>query len=252
MNLAEALLPLLARGRGVIVLVGAGGKTSALFRLGEALAGPVLLTSTTHLLDPLQEPGRPALERILRADLEGPAGSAALPEPRPGLTLLMSRAAEIPEKLKGIHPSWIPGLAAQWRYVLVEADGSRGLPVKAPGPREPVLPPEPDLLLGVIGLACLGRPMDAASVHRPEAFAAVTGCRPGQPIGWEHLAALAGHPQGLFKGHAGTRVLLLNQADAVQGSPWEGRLAELPVAQVLLASLGRSEGVIVLQRGTLR
>lgn len=63
--------------------------------------------------------------------------------------------------MKGIHPSWIPALAQSWDFVLVEADGSRRLPVKAPAVYEPVIPPGTDLVVGVIGLDALAVPWTA-------------------------------------------------------------------------------------------
>ena len=66
MRLAEALEPFLppVAGGAVTALVGAGGKTSALFCLAAELmdAGTrVLVTTTTHIHDPRHEAGRPPL-----------------------------------------------------------------------------------------------------------------------------------------------------------------------------------------------
>ena len=68
-------------------------------------------------------------------------------------------------------------LAALADYVLVEADGSRRLPLKAHGPREPVLPPERRQTICVVGASGFGRPA-AEAVHRPEHFCALTGAAP--------------------------------------------------------------------------
>ena len=252
MNLADALLPLLPEPRGLVAFVGAGGKTSALFSLGAALAdrgGPALLTCTTHLLDPRLESGRPTLALLLRPDLEGPESALPLPVAKPGLSLLMARA-EPPEKLKGIHPSWLPALRNHWPYLLVEADGSKRLPLKAPADHEPVLPPEPDLVVGVMGLDALGQPLDAHSVHRPELFAQITGCPLGEPISWEHLVALARHPLGLFKGVPGRRVLLLNKTDRAPFLPRREQLAALPAELILLGALKDPERGMVMVKGS--
>jgi probable selenium-dependent hydroxylase accessory protein YqeC len=245
MNLAEALLPLLPGKAGVVAFVGAGGKTTALFRLARELAPrPVLLTTTTHLADPRPCPDA----RIVFAPaLEGPFDGGPVPAAgAPGLTILLAREADAPGKVKGIHPSWIPALRASWDLILVEADGSRRLPVKAPAEHEPVLPPGTDLVAGVIGLDCLGRPMDGATVHRPELFGAVTGCGSGQPIGWAHLAALAAHPRGLFKCATGRRALLLNKADTLPAPP---SLDGFRADRVLLCSLEAPDGVILVEEG---
>jgi probable selenium-dependent hydroxylase accessory protein YqeC len=252
MKLAAALLPLLPGGKGVIAFVGAGGKTSALFRLATAHEGQgrrVLITTTTHLLDPREELSRPAFDLILRPDLESPVGSASLPEARAGLTVLLTRTAEPPGKMKGIHPSWIPALRASWDLILVEADGSKRLPVKAPEFYEPVIPPDTDLVVGVVGLDCLGQPMDDRTVHRPERFGAITGCVAGAPILWEHLVTLVGHPEGLFKEAPGARVLLFNKADRAQAIPSKAQLAELPANLILVATLEPAEAVLDLQPG---
>lgn len=245
MNLSEALLPLLPGARGVVAVVGGGGKTTALFRLaGETLVrgGSVLLTSTTHMVDPRLEPERPGGSLSLAPDMEEPFTGGELPPFRSGLTLLFARAGE--GKAKGVHPSWLPPLTARWDLILVEADGSKGLPMKAPADHEPVLPPV-CMVVGVIGLDGLGRPMDERTVHRPELFTNVTGCGHGQVIGWDHLAALVRHPQGLFKNARGPRAVLLNKADQAPFLPTRSQLAELEADQALLCSLRRPEGVIM-------
>ena len=162
---------------------------------------------------------------------------------------MLARAAEPPGKMKGIHPSWITALRTPWDFILVEADGSKRLPVKAPESYEPVIPPGTDLVVGVVGLDCLGQPMDGRTVHRPERFGAITGCAAGAPILWEHLVALAGHPEGLFKQAPGARVLLFNKADRVQVLPSKAQLAELPANLVMVATLEPVEAVLDLQPG---
>ncbi len=226
--------------------VGAGGKTSLLLHLAGELAAdgrPVLVTTTTHLADPREE--RPILpvRLLLHAELEFPAhaAAAAVPEPALGVTLLAARRTEPPGKLKGIDPSHVRLLASLWSLVLVEADGSRRLPLKAPAEHEPVVPEETGLTVGVLGLDALGWPMDERTVHRPERFAAVSGCAPGEAIGWDHLVALARHPEGLFKGARGARVALLNKVDESPYLPSPGQLQALGADLVLLSGADETE-----------
>ncbi|HWQ09856.1 MAG TPA: selenium cofactor biosynthesis protein YqeC [Holophaga sp.] len=247
MRLTDALqsvLPSPAAG-GVIALVGAGGKTRALFGLGEELAEQghdVLLTTTTHIFDPRLEAGRLFDEVIL----EGACPWEQVP-PRPdrGRRIVFAGCkAPDPGKLRGVEPTRIGELARAGAFLLVEADGAKRHPVKAPGPHEPVVPGMAGLVIGVIGLDCLGRPMDGATVHRPEHFSTVAGCAMGDPIRPEHLMALARSPQGLFKGTppGSRRVLLLNKADCCSLEPAVllGRLqgcGDLPVDLVLVCTL---------------
>jgi probable selenium-dependent hydroxylase accessory protein YqeC len=227
-----------------VAFVGAGGKTTHLLHFARELAAddrPVLVTTTTHLADPREEES--TFARILfRPDMEHPLtpGSEPDPEPLGGVTLLVSRPADEPGKLKGIHASRIARLRTAWDLVLVEADGSKRLPIKAPAAYEPVVPEGTDLVVGVIGLDALGEPMDERTVHRPEPFATVTGCAPGEPIGWDHLVALARHSEGLFKGARGRRVVLLNKIDEAPYLPSPGQLAALGADLVLLS--GTAEG----------
>ena len=234
MNLADALLPGTA---GVVAFVGAGGKTRALFRLARELGSlgrSLLVTTTTHMADPSLE----ALDHLVyRPDLEAPWTGGALPAFQPGLTMLVSRTADATGKVKGIHPSWVAPLRSVWDLIFVEADGSRRLPVKAPAPFEPALPPGVDRVVGVVGLDCLGRPMDDRTVHRPERFGELTGCAAGAPITWDHLAALVRHPEGLFKDAAGPRTILLNKADRLAALPDPAWLRSLGRHQVLVCSM---------------
>jgi len=220
------LTPLLPGSGGprVVALVGAGGKTSALFGLGEELAqggARVLLTTTTHIYDPRLEEGRGFDRLVLDPALEfagGQPGAELLVCARPGgprRIVLAAREEPGTGKLKGLHPAWVDRLAGAFDFVLVEADGGKRLPVKAPADHEPTVPAQTGLVVGFIGLGCLGRPMDAAVVHRPERFGPVAGCAPGEPIRLEHLAVLARSPLGLFKGapEGARRALVLNQAD---------------------------------------
>ena len=247
MRLSTALAPFLPDTGAVIALVGGGGKTSALFRLGQELAARgrsgALLTTTTQIRDPRLEDGRDFDQLVLDRDGRQAWPPAPATEDRGPLLVLAAQAVQ--GKLQGVTPDRIAGLAEHWRYLLIEADGSRNLPVKAPAPYEPVLPARVDLLLGVIGLECLGRPMDGHTVHRPERFAAVSGCAPGEPIRLAHLAALCQSPQGLFQGApaAARRVLLLNKADLCPLEPGQllGQLGRLGLDRIAIASLGNSD-----------
>jgi probable selenium-dependent hydroxylase accessory protein YqeC len=54
--------------------------------------------------------------------------------------------------------------------LLIEADGARGLPLKAPFEHEPVIPPETSLVVPVASLSVLGQPLDEAHVYNAQAI----------------------------------------------------------------------------------
>ncbi len=214
-------------GAQVVAFTGAGGKTSAMFATALcALAFRTIATTTTMIRDPRQEAGRRFDEVLIDPRFGEPTVPAkrmservALGRmPRRGAGPLVVASGALPEsgKLRGVHPSHIELLRGLCELLLVEADGARGLSVKAPSPSEPVIPDCADTVVGLIGLDCLGSPMDARMVHRPELFGALTGCAEGEPIGAIHLARLIRAPSGLFKGcpPGARRVVLLNKNDS--------------------------------------
>lgn len=106
--------------------------------------------------------------------------------------------------------------------VLIEADGSKGRPCKAPEAWEPVLRPETTHVFGVIGASCLGKTI-RDGCHRPERVAEILGDGEGpvttdHRIGIEDLAKLAKSPCGLYKNVTEKQFfgVIINQVDTVQ------------------------------------
>ncbi|MBU1274502.1 MAG: putative selenium-dependent hydroxylase accessory protein YqeC [Proteobacteria bacterium] len=238
----------------MVSLVGAGGKTSLLETLAseQASAGQaVLATTTTHIFRPsgqvLLEPHEQWLpERIARRLAPGwcltVAAGATSGEDRP--------------KLKGLTPQsvdwlWEEGVAP---LILVEADGARRLPLKAPRTHEPVTPLATTVLVGVLGLSAMGQPVDDEHVLAVPEFCALTGAAPGEAVTPAHLAALAAHPKGLFKKAPprARKALVLNQGELPGAAEAARQVAEMvseqePALRVLLTSLQRGECEVLLE-----
>ncbi len=179
-----------------VALVGSGGKTTVFWELAREYAGQkVLLTTTTRMgLPPADypfcEPGAvPALWPASRGLFVG---------------------YKLGEKVSGPTPaqldSWeLPGLD----LLVVEADGSRGVPVKAHADHEPVLPLTTTVVVAVLGMLALG--MRAGEAHRAELLCQRLGCDPELRLGESHLAmVLEGY---LERAPAPRQVIVLNQAD---------------------------------------
>ena len=209
-NLAGALR---ASKSSCIAFVGAGGKSSAMFQVAEGLSPPVILAVTTHL----------AISQTSLADRWVVAQAATdLPEAGAisGLRVLFTGPQDHLEKVGGVSSDLlerIRHLAADLNcQLLIEADGSRQLPLKAPAEHEPVIPPFCDLVVVVAGLSGLGKPLDDRWVHRPERYARLSGLEPGQTITGEAIAKVLLHPLGGMRNipTGARKVALLNQADA--------------------------------------
>mgnify|MGYP004624190631 CR=1 FL=1 len=203
---------------GVTAIIGSGGKTSAMLRLARELgrAARVIVCTSTRILPPeglplLQEPDAERAAEILESERILCAGTPA-------------------EKGKLAAPGLaFSQLAALAEYVLVEADGSKRLPVKAHAAYEPVIPPEANQTVCVFGLSGVGLPICEAA-HRAELYAKNLNVSP-ETILTPQLAAAHLNLEGLH-----TRVLL-NQADVPGGRDAARAMAELIQTPVCMASL---------------
>ena len=92
-------------------------------------------------------------------------------------------------------------------YVIVEADGSKRLPLKAHASHEPVIPENTRKTVCVVGASGFGKPVKQA-VHRPELFCARTSAHMSGIVTPE-LAA-----QGIIAEHLAD-IVVLNQAETV-------------------------------------
>jgi len=198
MNLLTALRLSETASKPIIALTGAGGKSSLLFGLGSELAAAgraTLLTATTRLWADQANRARFSL-----FSQHEPTLAFELPTSLRGYrqALVMAGPAREPGKLAGLDPALICRLAALDAVdaAVVEADGSRERPLKAPAAHEPLVPPCATHVVVVAGMAAVGRPLDEHTVHRPERFAALAGLQPGELLTPQALAAVLAHPDG--------------------------------------------------------
>lgn len=236
-------------GGGVVALVGAGGKTSLMFRLAAELAGEgeaVLTTTTTRIRMPAPADS-PCV--VVCASIEEVGRRAA---PALGARRHLTAAAGIADggrKLAGFSAEGVAALfrTGLFRWIIVEADGAAGRPLKAPAAHEPVVPAVAQRVIGVVGLSVLGKPLDDVRVFRPERVAGISGVAPGGAVDAEAVAAVIAHPEGTFKSSptGAERIVFLNQAD---------RPEEIAAARRLSGLLrqGAGGGLARVVIGTLR
>ena len=88
---------------------------------------------------------------------------------------------------------------ARWRiFSLIEADGARRLPLKAPATHEPVIPEGASLVVAVAGIDGAGRPV--SEVHRPELYARLVDKPLDAAVTPEDIAFVLCHLEGQKKG----------------------------------------------------
>ncbi len=213
-----SLYDLLLSGEGkAVAVISGGGKTSLMARIAEESLQrnlPVIINTTTKLQRPCPIPaaelhiGSSPLETesftgrgrpVLWVGGEYADGDKWIGPPREALEACIAESSAI-----------------RRRAVLVEADGSAGRPVKAPGSDEPVIPRGVATVAAIIGLSALGRPVSEMTIHRLENFLRITGASPGDIITPELLIRLIAHPEGSFKGVLPgiRRLLIINQVDS--------------------------------------
>lgn len=213
--------------KGVTAVIGGGGKTTLLRTLGEELArsgARVILATTTKFLP------FPGIETV-------PGGEREIAEAL-GRRPLVCAAAPWGERGK-LAESPVPmvRLTALADYVLVEADGSAGLPLKAHAPHEPVIPAEAARTILVVGASGFGRPIREAA-HRPERYAALAGCDIETAVTLE-IAARVLRVEGLGD------LVLVNQAETPEARENARKMAENLPLPVCAGSLRRGEIVCV-------
>lgn len=154
-----------------IAVVGAGGKTTLCRLLASALGAQqrrVILSTTTKIFPPPLIQGQKRLifnppdhSRMLRQQQE--ITLAGLKE-----CFVVSAGWKSSQgKLSGPPDPFWSGLEEAWDHRILEADGSRGLPIKAWAPYEPVFPEKTDLTLVLGGLSALDKPLNQVC-HRYE------------------------------------------------------------------------------------
>ena len=178
-----------------LALVGAGGKTTALFQLARELPPPVIVTATTHL----------HIDQIKLADShwigQKPEDLAGLEENLGGVMLVTGLVDG--DRTTGLNDNllfWLREVCDSHNLpLLIEADGSRQRPLKAPADPEPAIPEFIETVVVGAGLTGLGKPLTEEFVHRPEIFARLSGLKIRETITLKALSRVLIHPAGGLK-----------------------------------------------------
>ena len=208
---------LLGVERGVTALIGGGGKTTLMHTLAEELRqrGTVLITTSTHIQRPEQYPVLTAADDVAAALVEHGAVCVA-GETAEGKLCAPALSFEV--------------LAALADFLLVEADGSRRLPLKAHAPHEPVIPPNARRTVYVVGADGLGHPIRQVC-HRPERYAALCGAAEDDVV-TPALEAAVLHAEGYADGW-----VFINKVETAEDWRSAEALAALLPGKVLAGSL---------------
>lgn len=196
----------------MISVVGGGGKTTTIFKLASELKllnKRVLITTTTAIYNPKTY----LYDKLVVLDNK----QSIEANWENGTIIVLGKCISAENKILGVDENLLNLIFRNdfFDFILVEADGSKKKPIKAPASHEPVIPRLTSKIIGIVGIDSLGKNIDETSVHRPEIFSRITKSKIGDAITEEIVFRLVTSKDGLFKGSPedSKKYLLLNKAD---------------------------------------
>ncbi len=178
----------------VISLVGGGGKTTCVKAMAsecmQKKIGAVVAT-TTHMQMPHDEFLLDTEDMDAFHELMNSTGQVWLGK---RLDPALQLPNMVKNKSRSLSLDFIRRVCREKAFpVLIEADGARCLPLKAPAEHEPVIVPETTITAAVCGLDVLGRSFED-SVFRPELACELLGRDLSDAVAPEDIAGLALSP----------------------------------------------------------
>lgn len=156
--------PFLEDEKHVISIVGAGGKTTLLYYLGEQFAARgmrTILTTTTHICEPEGDVFAENPEEVLCLWNRASYAVVGVPCGEGKLTVLPQKELDAYIRMADV--------------VIMEADGAKKMPCKVPAEHEPVITKECDIVIGVMGMDTFGRPLGQVCFRTEEAIRLLDG-----------------------------------------------------------------------------
>lgn len=201
----------------IVSIVGAGGKTSLMFQLAEELKdkGRVLVTTTTKIYVPDKKHydhlvvGDEQLEVHLNGNEPSTEELKQLGETEKSGIWVYGGSITKDNKLTAVNEEKLREFIKDFDYILIEADGSKGKPLKGWRADEPVISTHTTCTIGVLSGQTLGMEINEASIHRINGFL-------GKSQGFvdkEDLIEVIFNPNGMFNHSKGKRILYINQID---------------------------------------
>ena len=186
----------------IVSLVGGGGKSSIIAQMGNelgALGIKTIITTSTHIYQPASCVVLEENSELIRMALDkNPVLTVGIPSEN--------------GKLKSVSSSFLEVLPDLCDVLLIEADGSKHHPIKAPAFHEPVIPGLTTLVLGVVGIDCLRQPISLVG-HRPELLSSLLNKQTTDVLTPKDIAFVMESNQGLRKNVSCSYQAIINKVD---------------------------------------
>ena len=213
---------------GMTVVVGAGGKTTVVSKLGAVAVSqkrPVVVTTTTKMGSEQVAPwdpyygddlalGETHIEQQLAQGRMGSWFQAVAGHKVLGLD------PELLDRVQERHPDW---------SIIIEADGAKTKWLKAPKPHEPVIPTRTTTTIAMVNMQVVGKPLTEEYVHRIEEVQAIMEIPLGDRITPEGVVKLLRHDKGIFQYARGKQIVFCTGCDTVEPSVVDAFLQALQV-----------------------
>lgn len=189
----------------IITIVGAGGKTSTMFRLGEEISNlnrKTIVTTTTQM----------ALEEDFVL-VEDECDLKKIEQILETSNLIKIGKKESDYKIKCLDFDLLQKAISICDNVLIEGDGSKRLPLKVPRENEPVIIKSTNLVIGIIGIDCLGKKIKDVC-HRPDSVANFLQKSVDENIEIEDIVKIATSKKGLKKDVNCKYKVVINKVDS--------------------------------------
>jgi probable selenium-dependent hydroxylase accessory protein YqeC len=191
----------------LVSIVGAGGKTSLMFTLAEELKedSKLLVTTTTKIFVPNKEQydfmaiGPEEFQEIRCSNKNG--------------IYVYGNSVNEEGKIVGISIDVLNDQLSCFDYILAEADGSKGKPIKGWNMTEPVVSSKTMKTIGILSIESIGKEINEKNVHRVSEFLNITNAKKDGIISIENILSIIFHPSGLFKCSFGERILFINKVE---------------------------------------
>ena len=185
---AGTLLGLAEEKQAVIAVIGCGGKTTFIESLANEYRHKKVLVTPSTKIFPMH--GEAVILRKTEAECltHRPVNGIQC------LGVLNKRTG----KLEALRQDHLDRIIPHYDIVLIEADGSNGLPCKGWLQNEPVIPLQCRHTLGIVTLTALGKAADENTVFRLDEFLKLTGLRQGDVITRQALTDMVCARKGMF------------------------------------------------------
>lgn len=207
MNLSKEL----ALGKKEIIsIVGAGGKTTMLFKFAKELAKEhrVLVTTTTKIFAPDKEQydflctDKNEFEKYENENKNG--------------IYVFGLGINKDNKIIGLSESEIEILEPYFDYIIIEADGSKQKPLKGWNETEPIIYSKTTKNIGILDIRSIGTKINEENIHRSELFCKIAKAKINENVSLENIENIIIDPNGLFKNSKGEKILYINKVENSQ------------------------------------